>query len=63
MHGRLINQQNRSWNKTNKGSNTGKYNKSLKESRERGFTNVTRIPKITIVANNETKNQGYTVSK
>ena len=33
---------------TNQVYNSGKYNKSLKESRERGFTDVTKIPKITI---------------
>ena len=31
---------------TNQVYNSGKYNKSLKESRERGFTDVTKIPKI-----------------
>ena len=35
---------------TNQGNDTGKYNKSLREGRERGFTNVTKIPKITIIA-------------
>ena len=35
---------------TNQGSDTGKYNKSLKERRKRGFINVTKIPKITIIA-------------
>ena len=29
--------------------NSGKYNKSLKETRERGFTNVTKIPKTTLI--------------
>ena len=33
---------------TNQVYNSGKYNKSLKESRERGFTDVTKIPKMTI---------------
>ena len=36
--------------KFNQVYNSGKYNKSLKESRERGFTDVTKIPKITITA-------------
>ena len=35
---------------TNKVYNSGKYNKSLKESRESGFTDGTKIPKITITA-------------
>ena len=35
--------------KTNQGSDTGKYNKLLKESREWGLTNITKIPKITII--------------
>ena len=35
---------------TNEGSDTGKYSKSLKESRERGYADVTKIPKITIIA-------------
>ena len=30
---------------TNHGSDTGKYNKSTKENRERGFTNEAKIPK------------------
>lgn len=29
----------------NHGSDTGKYNKSTTENRERGFTNVAKIPK------------------
>ena len=33
---------------TNQVYSSGKYNKSLKESRERGFTDVTKIPKMTI---------------
>ena len=33
---------------TNQVFNSGKYNKSLKKSRERGFTDVTKIPKIRI---------------
>ena len=36
--------------KFNQVYNSGKYNKSLKESRERGFTDVIKIPKITITA-------------
>ena len=36
--------------KFNQVYNSGKYNKSLKESRERSFTDVTKIPKITITA-------------
>ena len=36
--------------KTNQVNNSGKYNKSLMERRERGFTDVTKIPKITIAA-------------
>ena len=35
---------------TNQVYNSGKYNKSLKESRERGFTDATKILKITITA-------------
>ena len=35
---------------TNQVYNSGKHNKSLKGSRERGFTDVTKIPKITITA-------------
>ena len=35
---------------TNRGSDKGKYNKSLKERRERGFTDVTKKPKRTITA-------------
>ena len=35
---------------TNQRCDTGKHNKSLKARRERGFTNVTKIPKITIIA-------------
>ena len=35
---------------TNQVYNSGKYNKSLKESGERGFTRITKIPKITITA-------------
>ena len=35
---------------TNQVYNSGKYNKSLKESREGGFTDETKIPKITITA-------------
>ena len=34
---------------TNQGSDTGKYNKPLKESWEWGLTNITKIPKITII--------------
>ena len=33
---------------TNQVYNSGKYNKSLKESRERGYTDMTKIPKMTI---------------
>ena len=33
---------------TNQVYNSGKYNKSLKESRERGYTDVTKIPRMTI---------------
>jgi len=33
---------------TNQVYNSGKYNKSLKGSRERGFTDVTKISKMTI---------------
>ena len=32
-------------NITNQGSNTSKYNKTLKESRERGFTNAPQVPR------------------
>lgn len=35
---------------TNQVYNSGKYNKSLKESRERDFTDGTKIPKIKITA-------------
>ena len=35
---------------TNQGSDNGKYNKSLNESRERAFTNVLKIPKISTAA-------------
>ena len=47
----------------NQGSDNGKYNKSLKESRERAFTNVLKIPKISTVARltkitNQTSNTG-----
>ena len=52
MHGRLINQQNRSWNKTNQGSNTGKYNKSLKESRETYYKGIHKC-------NENTENNNY----
>ena len=49
---------------TNQGSNTGKYNKSLKDSRERNFTDVTKIPKITIIAKiTKTTNQGSNTGK
>ena len=52
---------------TNQGIDTGKYGKSLKESRERGFTNVTKTPKITIIARitkiMKIHYQGYTVRK
>ena len=34
---------------TNQVYNSSKYNKSLKESRERGFTNMTKIPKTTLI--------------
>ena len=34
---------------TNQVFNSGKHNKSLKESRERGFTNMTKIPKTTLI--------------
>ena len=36
--------------KTNQGSDTGKYNTLLQASREWGLTNITKIPKITIIA-------------
>jgi len=35
---------------TNQVYNSGKHNKSLKKSRERGFTDGSKIPKITITA-------------
>ena len=34
---------------TSQGSDNGKYNKLMKQSRERGFRNVTKIPKITTI--------------
>ena len=35
---------------TNQGSDSSKYNKPQKESRERDFTNITKIQKIIIIA-------------
>ena len=49
---------------TNQGSDTNKYNKSPKESRERGFPSVTKVPKITIIARiTKITNQGSDTGK
>ena len=48
----------------NQGNDNGKYNKSLKESRERGFTDVTKTPNITITAKiTKITNQGGNTGK
>ena len=50
--------------KFNQEYNSAKYKKSLRESRERGFTDGTKIPKITITAKiTKITNQGSEIGK
>ena len=48
---------------TNQGSDTCKYNKSLKQSREKGFTYVAKIPKIITPKITKIKNQESDIGK